>query len=174
MTILYVFKLRHTFNGGIHSLKYKSIHTQWHIFSSMRKSVWICYWFRVFVRLPNASEQNAYWTIAAVLMHVLFYGRTLKKLLWQGCVKERLKASLRKFYGRYGDLINQNEIPLSRILHDILEDDHIQWQHPLISHYTNFWPCYWAWLYYRIWLFSQLHEASMEHLQRVWHANRGR
>ena len=25
-------------------------------------------------------------------------------------------------------------------LHDILDDDHIQWHPPLIGHYTNFWP----------------------------------
>ena len=33
---------------------------------------------------------------------------------------------LRKFYGRYGDLTKQYEVPLSRMLHDILDDDHIQ------------------------------------------------
>ena len=26
------------------------------------------------------------------------------------------------------------------MLHDILDDDHIQWHPPLIGHYTNFWP----------------------------------
>ena len=26
------------------------------------------------------------------------------------------------------------------MLHDILEDDHIQWHPPWIGHYTNFWP----------------------------------
>ena len=31
-------------------------------------------------------------------------------------------------------------IILSRMLHDILDDDHIQWHPPLIGHYTNFWP----------------------------------
>ena len=62
------------------------------------------------------------------------------KLLGQGYVKERLKSSLRKFYGRYGDLTKQYEVPLSRMLHDILDDDHIQWHPPLIGHYTNFWP----------------------------------
>ena len=31
------------------------------------------------------------------------------------------------------------EVPLSRMLHDILDDDHIQWHPPLIGHYTNFW-----------------------------------
>ena len=30
------------------------------------------------------------------------------------------------FYGRYGDLTKQYEVPLSRMLHDILDDDHIQ------------------------------------------------
>ena len=58
----------------------------------------------------------------------------------QGYVKERLKSSLRKFYGRYGDLTKQYEVPLSRMLHDILEDDHIQWHPPLMRHYTNFLP----------------------------------
>ena len=33
---------------------------------------------------------------------------------------------LRKFYGRYGDLTKQYEVPLSRMLHDILDDDHIR------------------------------------------------
>ena len=66
--------------------------------------------------------------------------RLSNKLLGQGYVKERLKSSLRKFYGRYGDLTKQYEVPLSRMLHDILDDDHIQWHPPLIGNYTNFWP----------------------------------
>ena len=33
--------------------------------------------------------------------------------------------SLRKFYGRYGDLTKQYEVSHSRMLHDILDDDHI-------------------------------------------------
>ena len=64
--------------------------------------------------------------------------RLSNKLLGQGYVKERLKSSLRKFYGRYGDLTKQYEVSLSRMLHDILDDDHIQWHPPLIGHYTNF------------------------------------
>ena len=32
---------------------------------------------------------------------------------------ERLKSSLRKFYGRYGDLIKQHEVSLSQMLHYI-------------------------------------------------------
>ena len=66
--------------------------------------------------------------------------RLSNKLLGQGYVKERLKSSLRKFYGRYGDLTKQYEVPLSRMLHDILDDDHIQWHPTLIRHYTNFLP----------------------------------
>ena len=50
--------------------------------------------------------------------------RLSNKLLGQRYVKERLELSLRKFYGRYGDLIKQYEVPLSRMLHDILDDDY--------------------------------------------------
>ena len=52
--------------------------------------------------------------------------RLSNKLLGQGFEKERLRSSLRKFYGRYGDLIKQYEVPLSRMLHGILDDDHLQ------------------------------------------------
>ena len=54
----------------------------------------------------------------------------------------------------------------SRMLHYIRDDDHIQWHPPLISVYTNFWPCYWSGTYYRICLFTLLSKASIEHLQR--------
>ena len=46
--------------------------------------------------------------------------RLSNKLLEQGYVKERLKSSLRKFYGRYGDLIKHYEVSLSQMLNDIL------------------------------------------------------
>ena len=39
-----------------------------------------------------------------------------------------------------GILPNNMRSPLSRMLHDILDDDHIQLHPPLIGHYTNFWP----------------------------------
>ena len=48
------------------------------------------------------------------------------KLLGQGYFMERLKSSLRKVYGRYGDLIKHYEVSLSQILHGILGHDHIQ------------------------------------------------
>ena len=84
--------------------------------------------------------------------------RLANKLLGQGYVKERLKSSLRKFYGRYGDLIKQYGVPLSQKLRDNLEDDQIQWHPPLIRHYTNIWPCYWSKPYYRVWRFTLLLE----------------
>ena len=37
-----------------------------------------------------------------------------------------LLSSLRKFYGRYGDLIIHYEVSLSQMLHDILGHDHVQ------------------------------------------------
>ena len=57
---------------------------------------------------------------------ILWAMRLSNKFLGQGYVKERLKSSLRKFYGRYGNLTKQYEVPLSRMLRDILDDDHIQ------------------------------------------------
>ena len=71
--------------------------------------------------------------------------RLSNKLLGQGYVNERLRSSLRKFYGRYGDVIKQYEVTLSQMLYDILDEDHIQWHPQLIRHYTNVWPCYWSW-----------------------------
>ena len=57
---------------------------------------------------------------------ILRAARLSNKLLLQGYVKERLSSSLRNFFGRYGDLIKQYEVPLSRMLHGILDDDHLQ------------------------------------------------
>ena len=68
----------------------------------------------------------------------------------------------KKFYGRYRDLIKQYEVSLSQMLNDILWPDHIQWQPPTdqtlyrTRHFTEFWVVY------------------IEHLRRVWHADRGR
>ena len=46
--------------------------------------------------------------------------RLSSKLLKQGYLATRLKSSFRKLYGRYGDLIQQYEVSLSRMLNDIL------------------------------------------------------
>ena len=84
------------------------------------------------------------------------------KLLEQGYVKERLKSSLRKFYGRYRDLIKQYDVSLSQMLNDILWPDHIQWQPPTDQ------------TLYRTRPFTEFWVVSIEHLRRVWHADRGR
>ena len=49
--------------------------------------------------------------------------RLSSKLLKQGYLVERLKSSFRKFYGRYGDLVEQYGVTLSRMLNDILSLD---------------------------------------------------
>ena len=88
--------------------------------------------------------------------------RLSSKLLEQGYVKERLKSSLRKFYGRYGDLFKQYEVCLSQMLNDILWPDHIQWQPPTDQ------------TLYRTRPLTEIWVVSIEHLRRVWHADRGR
>ena len=66
------------------------------------------------------------------------------KLLIQGYLAERLKSSFRKFYGRYGDLIQQYEVSLSQMLNDILILDQ-QWL-PNQSDFPSIsWPSYRAW-----------------------------
>ena len=58
---------------------------------------------------------------------ILRVARLSSKLLGQEYVMECLKSSLRKFYGRYEDIIKHYEVSLSQMLHDILGHDHIQW-----------------------------------------------
>ena len=56
---------------------------------------------------------------------ILRAARLSSKLLGQGYVMERLKSSLRKFYGRYGDLIKHYEFKkrlLLRCIHHFKSD----------------------------------------------------
>ena len=55
------------------------------------------------IRYARASSSDECFILRAV--------RLSNKLLGQVYVKERLRSSLRKFYGRYGDLIKQYEVP---------------------------------------------------------------
>ena len=82
------------------------------------------------------------------------------KRLWHGYVMERLKSSLGKFYGRYGDFIKHYEVALSQMLHDILGHDHIQWHPQLIRYNTNLRT------YYRTGPYYQISEVSMKHCNR--------
>ena len=70
--------------------------------------------------------------------------RLSSKLLKQGYLAERLKSSFRKFYGRYGDLIQQYEVSLSRMLNDILILDQ-QWPPNQSDIPPISWPLYRAW-----------------------------
>ena len=105
---------------------------------------------------------------------ILRAARLSSKLLGQGYVMERLKSSLGKFYGRYGDLIKNYEVSLSQMLHDILGHDHIQWHPQLIRHYTNLRTYYRTGLYYRFLPYYKNFGGFHRTLQRVRLANRGR
>ena len=70
--------------------------------------------------------------------------RLSSKLLKQGYLMERFKPSFRKFYCGHGDLIQQYEVSLSRILNDILILDQ-QW----LPNQSDFPPISWPW--YRTW-----------------------
>ena len=112
----------------------------------------------------------------APLMNALFLraARLSSKLLGQGYVMERLQSSLRKIYGRYGDLIKHYAVSLSQMLHDILGHDHIQWHPHLIRYYTSLRPYYRTWLYCRFWRYYPNFGGFHRTLQRVRLANRGR
>ena len=60
------------------------------------------------------------WVCSSYECFILRAGRLSSKLLKQGYLAERLKSSFRKCYGRYGDLTQQYEVSLSRMLNDIL------------------------------------------------------
>ena len=75
---------------------------------------------------------------------ILRASRLSSKLLKQGYLVERLKSSFRKFYGRYGDLIQQYEVSISRMLNDILTLDQ-QWLPNQSDFLPISWPWYWLW-----------------------------
>ena len=102
------------------------------------------------------------WLSPSYRCFILRATRLSNKLFEQGYVKERLKSSLMKFYGRYGDLISQYENSLSQMLNDILWPDHIQWQPPTDQ------------TLYRTRPFTEFWVVSIEQLRRVWHADRVR
>ena len=113
--------------------------------------------YRVFISQPIRYARAC----SSYGCFILRATRLSNKLLEQGYVQERLKSSLRKFYGRYGDLIKQYEVSLSQMLNDILWPDHIQWQPPTDQ------------TLYRTRPFTEFWVVSIEHLRRVWHADRG-
>ena len=69
-------------------------------------------------------------------------------------------ATWKEFF--FKDLIKQYEVSLSQMLNDILWPDHIQWQPPTDQTLYGTRP------------FTEFWVVSIEHLRRVWHADRGR
>ena len=78
-------------------------------------------------------------------MFILKARRLSSKLLKQGYLVERWKSSFKKFYGRYGDLIQKYEVFLSRMFNDILTLDQLQW----LPNRSDFLPMSWPW--YKTW-----------------------
>ena len=64
------------------------------------------------IRYARASTKYTDFTLRA--------RRLSDKLLSQGYVCDRLTSSLRKFYGRYGELVIHYDVPLSRMVDDIM------------------------------------------------------
>ena len=93
--------------------------------------------------------------------------RLSSKLLKQGYLVERLKSSFKKYYGRYGDLIQQYEVSLSQMINTILTFDKQglpNWSQ-LTTNFMTLIPSL---------TFTKLWVVSMEHLQLVWHISRER
>ena len=77
----------------------------------------------------------------APLMNVLFWGRCDFPVGFSGRDMSRNVWNRRQGSSMVGmGILPSNMRSPSRMLHDILDDDHIQWHTPLIGHYTNFWP----------------------------------
>ena len=74
----------------------------------------------------NILSSPAYGACSSYECFILRARQLSSKLLKQGYLAECLKSSFRKFYGRYGELIQQYEVSLSRMLNDILILDQ-QW-----------------------------------------------
>ena len=92
---------------------------------------------------------------------ILRAARVASKLRGQGYVRERLKSSIRKFYGRYWSHLTLLSVPL--LLNNILGHDRIQWHPQLIRHYNNLRTFYRPGPYYRFWPYYQILEVSIEH-----------
>ena len=104
-------------------------------------------WVVIF-HLPQPMAFFSTYTIhPGLLLGWMFYLRARRlssKLLKQEYLVKRLKSSFRKFYGRYGDLVQQYEVCLSRMLNDILTLDQ-----QCLPNQSDFPPISWPW--YRLW-----------------------
>ena len=116
---------------------------------------------------------------------IVRFRRLSHKLLKQGYIVERWKSSFMiscwyrgichrtgsdlllflfmMCYCRYGDLIKQYEVSLSRMLNHIMKLDQLQW----LPNQSDFSPILWHW--YRTWHFTELQEVSCRSLAMVLH-----
>ena len=113
----------------------------------------------------HSDKNKVYWHHQDARVSSWQHFRGLRRKSFQTDNRHRIGHKLCPSPSRYG--------PLSQTLHDILDDDHIQWHPSSIRLYTNLWPCYWSEPYYRIWLFNLIARGFHRHLQRVRLANRG-
>ena len=94
-------------------------------------------------------------------------------LCGQGYVTERLKLSLRKFYGQvrgFHQTIWGPPLPIyTKFWRMTIYSDTLHW-----SDISQIWSCNWSGPYCRIFVFTYLCEVTIEHLQWVRHDNRGR
>ena len=80
--------------------------------SNIPSSPAYCVFISQLIRYARASTKYTDFTLRA--------RRLSDKLLSQGYVCDRLTSSLRKFYGRYGELVIHYDVPLSAMVDDIL------------------------------------------------------
>ena len=106
---------------------------------------------------------------------ILRAARLSSKLPGRGYVRERLKSSLRKFYGRCGDLVKHYKVSLSQIYVTLHSGT---WPYTVtpqfIRHNTNVWIYYRTGPFYRFWPYYQISGGLHGTLQRVRLANGGR
>ena len=87
----------------------------------------------LFHRYTRACSSNESWIFYFKKYTTFQYAS--QKEYWY--VMERSETSLRKFYGRYEDPIQQYEVSISRVWNEILENEHIRWHPPSFGHNTN-------------------------------------
>ena len=101
------------------------------------------------------------------LMMTIYVGTGSYQTLWGSPLPNVIRHSWWWPYTSVRDLIKHYEVLLSRMLHDILDDDHIQWHPPLVRLYAIF-------TLLLIWTLLPNLTFYLTRVQRVQHANRGR
>ena len=107
----------------------------------------------------------AYTVCPGLLLVWMFYPEGDATFKWAsrtGIRQGTLEIVIEEVLWSIPDLIKQYEVSLTQMLNDILWPDRIQWQPPTDQ------------TLYRTRPFTEFWVVSIEHLRRVWHADRGR